>query len=282
MVSVEQVQRFLGARQHESSNAEACETARQELLANDKNEVLTAFEELLQTLDEEERCQAITGLNSLYGSAAIETLLRAIQDESEVVRFVVCSCLQDHGEPAVKPLLDRLRHDADCMVREIAASALGQIGSLEALPDLYRTCQTDQEADELGYTASGCAKVAMTDVLRHWVTRQIAGTPPKTFHETTSTGQVRGTVTAEAIPCDADGTYLRTPRYQHVPVLAFGPGCASKINLQTSLVPPFEIEVEYSDPNCVIHRIFIFRPNDLSDSFDWDIDTILDPSAMKS
>jgi hypothetical protein len=126
---------------------------------------------------------------------------------------VVCGCLHDYGDlRAQAALLDRLKHDADCQVRGGAASALGQIGAIQALPDLHQAYQTDREVDELGYTPSGQAEEAMTSVLRSWVSRQIQGTPPRVFRESTGRGQLTGTVTAESIPFDAQGRMNHTLR----------------------------------------------------------------------
>ena len=65
----------------------------------------------------------------------------------------------------------------------------------------------------------------MTEVLGSWVLRQIQGNPPTTFRESTRKGQLCGTVTAEAIPFDAEGkrklqfrveffNIMNTPQFQ--------------------------------------------------------------------
>jgi hypothetical protein len=53
------------------------------------------------------------------------------------------------------------------------------------------------------------------------------------------------------------------------------------MDLRTSLIAPFEIEVEYVDPTCVIQRILIYRQSPDSSEFDLDMRTILDPTVMK-
>ncbi len=109
----------------------------------------------------------------------------------------------------------------------------------------------------------------MTTVLRNWVSQQIQGTPPRTFRESTRKGQLTGAVTAESIPFDAEGRINRTLRYAHLPHSSFGPGCAFKMDLQTTLSAPFEIEVEYADPTCVIQRLLIYQQiSDLA-NFNW-------------
>ena len=140
---------------------------------------------------------------------------------------------------AASVLLDRLKHNADCQIRGVASGALGRIGAIEALPDLHQAYQTDCEVDELGHSPSGQALDAMTSALENWVTQQIQGDPPRTFRKSTRKGKLSGTVTAEAIPFDAEGRINRTLRV--IPPAAFrvGYGWSSKMGLQTSLITPF-------------------------------------------
>lgn len=283
MVTTHQIQDFLDARRHAVTNPERFQTARRALIANDMSEVLAHFETWLQLPDEEERARAIEGLALLYGPEAIDPIIHWINDSSATVRWVVCGCLHDFGDArATAALLDRLNHEDDCQVRGAAASALGAIGAVEVLPDLYQTYRTDHEIDPLGHSPSSQALDAMTSVLRSWASQQLQGTPPKTFRESTRTGQLTGTVTAEEIPFDDQGRINRTPRYSHVPLSAFGNGWMSKIDLQTSVIAPFEIEVEYVDPTCVIQRILIYHQVPDSDNVNWAVHTIIDTGAMKS
>ena len=282
MVTLEQVQAFLDARRESYAKPEAYQAAGRSLLACDRAEVFARFAELLRSLDDEVRCQILEGLALLYRSDAVGTLLRWIQDESVIVRWVVCGCLHDIGDSsAVPPLVERLRRDPDTQVRGTAAYALGGIGFPDVLPDLHRTFLEDHAVDELGHTPSHTAREAMTDVLRNWVTRRIAGDPPKTFEEPTATGRLRYTVTAEALPFDPEGRITHTPRYRHLPYSAFGPGWSSNLNLQTSLVAPFEIEAEYTDPTCAIARVFIYQPIQPIRDIDWSVHTVVDSPALK-
>jgi hypothetical protein len=279
-----QIQEYLDVRRTAFMDREAFQQARQTLLAHDRAEVLAHFETLLQDPDGEVRAQALEGLTLLYKADATETLLRSIHDELEVVRWVVCGCLHDYGdERAVPGLLERLRHDSDPQVRGTAASALGRIGSPEVLPDLHLTHQTDHEVDPLGHTPSSLSRSAITDLFRNWVLRQIPGTSPRTFQETTSTGKLTGRVTAEAIPFeDPEGRITHIARYAHLPLSAFGSGWGSKLDLQTSLIAPFEIEVEYTDPTCTLQRILVYHPVPESEAVNWAVHTILDVAAMRS
>ncbi len=283
VVSMNQVQEFLDARRLRFLNPETFQNARQALVASDKTAVLAHFETLLHSHDDEQRASAIEGLALLHGPEATDTIVRWINDSSSTVRWVVCGCLHDYGDlRAVPALLDRMKHDPDCQVRGVAASGLGQIGAIEALPDLHQAFQTDLEIDELGHSTSDQAQDAMTSVMKIWVSRQIQGTPPRTFRESTRLGHLTGTVTAEEVPFDADGRITHTSRYSHLPHSSFGHGSSSKMDLWTSLIAPFEIEVEYVDPTCVIQRILIYHQISGSAEVNWAVQTILDPTAMKS
>lgn len=276
------VREFLDARRHVLTNPETFRHSRDALLASDKREVLAVFEDHLQVPDDEERVWAIKGLALLYGREATDEIVRWINDSSPTVRYTVCGCLHDIGDLRVAPvLLDRLKNDADCRVRGMASRTLGQIGQMEALPDLSQTCQTDHEVDQHGHSPSSQAMEAMTSLLRGWVSQKIQGTPPKNFGESISKGELRGTVTAEEIPFDPEGRINRTTRYSHLPISSFGHGWSSNLSLQTSLISPFEIEVEYVDPTCHIQRIFVYQQIPDCDDVNWAVDTILDPTAMR-
>jgi len=281
VVSLSEVQRFLDARRLRFVDAKTFRNAKRVLVANDKAAVLAHFETLLQSGDEEQRAAAIEGLALLYGSKAADTIVRWINDSSSIVRWVVCGCLHDYGDlRAASALIDRLKHDPDCQVRGMAASGLGQIGAIEALPDLHQAHQVDNEVDQLGHSPSSQSLDAMTSVVRSWVSRQISGTSSKTFLEATRLGQLVGKVTAENIPFDADGRITHTSRYSHLPLSLFGCGWSSNLNLQTKLIAPFEIVVEYVDPTCVIQRMLIYHRNPGSAEVNWSVHTILDPAAM--
>lgn len=282
MAIPEQVQELLATRRTAYWNPEPFRNARQALLARDRDEVLAHFQSRLQRPDEDERALAVEGLALLYGTEAGDTIVRWIKDPSRVVRWKVCGCLHDFGDVRAAPaLLDRMKNDDDCQVRGMAVHALGQIGSLEYLPNLYEVQQTDTETDCHGHSPSSTARDAMTCVLRGRASRRIQGDPPRIFREATTTGKLTGVVTAEAISLDEETPIHQSSRYSHVPQSAFGHGWSSWIDLQTSLTAPFEIEVEYTDPTCVIGRILIYEEIRDSDETNWFVHTILDPTAMK-
>ncbi len=283
MITAQHVQNFLDARRNTFANPDALREAGRVLLQGDRSEVLSLFESRLQSEDEEERCLVLSALAVLYRSEASDTLIRWITDPSPTVRWLVCGCLHDFGDlRAVSALLERMRHDDECQVRGEAASALGPIGAIDVLPDLHQTFATDLEFDQLGHSASSQANDAISTVIQQWVTRKISGSPASTFMELTRAGQLTATVTAEAIPFDAEGRLNLTSRYAHLPFSAWGFGRSSKLNLQTSLIAPFEIEVEYVDPTCNLQRILIYNPIHNCRDVDWSIHTIIDVSAFKS
>lgn len=276
-----QFRAFLDARRQAAPDSETVQNARRALLACDKAEVLALFERHLQVPDDEERASTIHTLASLYGREATDTILRWINDPSPIVRSVACSSLREDGAGrVVAALVDRLNGDTDGQIRQIAANALGHMVAIEALPELHHAWVTDLEDDELGYTASGAAEDAITSIMRDWALRQIQGTPPRTFRESTRSGHLTGAVIAESIPVAADGRIQH--RYTHLPLSSFGPGCALKNDVQTSLVDPFEIEVEYADPTCVIQRTLIYQRISNWVDFNWSVTTILDPAVTKS
>ena len=283
MITTQHVENFLDARRNAFADPDAFQSARRVLLQGDPAEVVSLFESRLESEDEEERCRALAGLAVLYRSEASDVLIRWISDPSPTVRWVVCGCLHDFGDlRAVPALLDCLKQDEECQVRGEAASALGSIGDIDALPDLHRAFLTDLEFDQLGYSASSQATTAITTVMQQWVTRQISGDPAKQFQESTGTGRLTARVTAEAIPFDPEGRLTQTHRYAHLPSAALGFGRASQLGLQTTLVAPFEIEVEYVDPTCNIQRILIYHPIPDCPHVDWAIHTIIDVARMKA
>lgn len=80
---------------------------------------------------------------------------------------------------------------------------------------------------------------------------QFRTTEAKTFEQASSIGQLRGKVTAEAIPFDPEGRITRTARYAQLPRTAFGDGWMSQLNLETT------------------------------DDCDWAVNTIVDPAAIQ-
>ena len=71
-----------------------------------------------------------------FGTVAIPTLVRFLQDHNEEVRNFGTVMLGDIGNPAaVAALVDALR-DNDANVRHGAAEALGKIGDRRAVPSL--------------------------------------------------------------------------------------------------------------------------------------------------
>ena len=122
--------------------------------------------------DSELRCAACEAAVHIDARRASELLLPLLDDPDITVRWQASGCLHDVGdERAVAPLIRVLQSDPDPQIRNTAAYALGGIGSLAAIPALLAAVESDHELDELGYSASGCAKTALDDILRTNETR---------------------------------------------------------------------------------------------------------------
>lgn len=275
------IDEFREARQLVSSNPEAVQRSHQAILACDKAIVLAYFDDQLQDPDFEKRAQAVEELTFLYRTDAVDTIVRGLDDESSVVRWVVCGCLHDFGDGRAQAgLLERLNHDPDPQVRGTAASALGSIGNPAVLPDLHVVSQTDHEVDPMGYTPCSQAKEAISDLLRRWVIQQINGESSMQFREVFAKGELTGRVVAESIPFDDQGRLRHTERYAQLPSSLLGFGWSSMIELQTNLIAPFEIEIVYSGSQCLIRRIYVFWQDAESTNPNWCVHTVLDTAVV--
>lgn len=76
MVTSRQVQEHLDVRHQALTKPETFQNARRAVIESDKADVFALFESRLQVRDEEERCSAIAGLASLYGSEDPEGISR--------------------------------------------------------------------------------------------------------------------------------------------------------------------------------------------------------------
>ena len=78
-------------------------------------------------------------MGNIGNQAAVEPLIKALQDEDSDVRRIAASALAQIGnQAAVEPLIKALQH-GDSYVRLIAAKALGKIGSSRRLEALLRS-----------------------------------------------------------------------------------------------------------------------------------------------
>lgn len=89
-------------------------------------------------------------------------------------------------------------------------------------------------------------------------------------------------MTAEEIAFDPNGQITHTSWYSHLHYAAFCPGCAFMRSVQTTLADPFEIEVEYRDPTCLIQRILLYKRIADDPDLNWAVHRIVDPLAMKT
>ncbi len=92
------------------------------------------------------RCAAAYALGLIGDTRAMTPLIQILSDRSEApaVRGFAAEALADLEEPAaVKPLVDALS-DASQEVRFWATFALGEISTVEALPELERVAASDE------------------------------------------------------------------------------------------------------------------------------------------
>ncbi len=120
MVTSRQVQEYLDVRHQALTKPETFQNARRAVIESDKADLFALFESRLQVRDEEERCSAIAGLASLYGSEATDTIVRWINESSMIVRWVVGCCLHDYGDMRAKSAFPAIEtRCADCEVRGV-------------------------------------------------------------------------------------------------------------------------------------------------------------------
>jgi HEAT repeat protein len=116
--------------------------------------------------DENIRSQAGTAARFCGLGGWQEVVLAFLNDPAASVRYNCCGLLYDAGDDrAVSALTTRLTIDPDAGVRVIAADALGQIGSLAAVPFLVMAAERDDEEDRLGFTPAGSAREALAQIL---------------------------------------------------------------------------------------------------------------------
>jgi hypothetical protein len=81
------------------------------------------------------RAEAAEALGVISGG--LEALLRATHDPDPLVREAAATALGEHAARAAVPrLIDAAEHDSDRLVREAAVAALGAVGDPAALPVL--------------------------------------------------------------------------------------------------------------------------------------------------
>ena len=104
--------------------------------------------ELIEGLGNDSESRGLSAAYALseFGESAVPALMRAFENESEATRRNAYYALNAIGAPAVDPLIDSLGH-LDPQVREIAAEALGDIGSSAqaAVPALVAALEDKSE-----------------------------------------------------------------------------------------------------------------------------------------
>lgn len=274
-----EIESFLHAKRFPSS--ESFDSSRESLLRFPQELVSAQFCNRLTVADENMRCRLIERYALLYREASSGFIAQWINDISSTVRWGVCRCLADYGNVSSIGILRHVMlRDSDCQVRVEATSALGSIGAADVLADLHHVSITDFEVDQLGYTPASCAFDAITDVLQAWATQQIRGNPSMEFRQRLDNGELYGQVLGQGICVNAEGQLHKVARYSGLPRQAFGHGRFSKLELQTALLPVFEVLIEYQNQDIRQSRIFIYKPlSEPTDELDWAIHTIQDTAS---
>jgi HEAT repeat protein len=118
----------------------------------------------LRDADGEVRCVAADLVLELGGGLpAVRPLL---EDPVDWVRWHVIGLMARYGDDsAVEPLIATLQSDPEPGVRAQAAYALGQIGSLAAIPQLLDALDHDRECDSQGHSPSSVSATALDNIL---------------------------------------------------------------------------------------------------------------------
>ncbi len=116
--------------------------------------------------DAEARCSACEAILWVDPERGLESVLHLLDDANDGVRYFACECLaKSGGVSAVPALLSVLRSHPDSSLRGSAVMGLGRHGGPGVIPVLLATMAADHEIDELGYSPSHCATVALDDML---------------------------------------------------------------------------------------------------------------------
>ena len=107
------------------------------------------------------RCAAAKAIVTLDPHRAVPVLLPLLDDADESVRLSICDLFRTmHDARTVEPLVAHLQTDPSADVRMIAASALGNIGDVRALPALYWATDHDPGRDYRGCPVRTAAATA--------------------------------------------------------------------------------------------------------------------------
>ena len=111
------------------------------------------------------RCQSSRALLNIDKTKGIELLLPFFKDSDSTFRCDICGLMHEFGdERVIEALIDRLKNDPDPKIRGTAAYALGGIGMQSSITALQETMANDFEFDNLGYSPSFCAEMAINEI----------------------------------------------------------------------------------------------------------------------
>ncbi len=112
----------------------------------DERAVNYLIESLIEDPDEEVRLKAALALGEIGDSAAVDSLILALQDNDSTVRTASANALGMIGDKTAVPHLIQTLKDGDWQVRKFAAVSLGRMKDEKAIPILIEAME-DEDAD---------------------------------------------------------------------------------------------------------------------------------------
>jgi hypothetical protein len=217
------------------------------------------------------RCHAAEAILGLDPDLGVERILPLLNDRSTTLRRRICGLLYGLGDTrAIVPLIERLQKDPRPQVRVVAASALGGIGSFQAVRALVEAEQNDHKLDSLGHSASSASTVAISRILMREAIRIV-----ETYQELTVALDHEPNIVIQAsITRQSTGQ-----AYRQLPRGTWGPttGC-----FDPSLVPihdsPFTVDITLKQEEIQVRRVFIFQVGETG----WSVSTVIRPDLLDS
>ncbi|MBI1256231.1 MAG: hypothetical protein GC204_02055 [Chloroflexi bacterium] len=117
--------------------------------------VVTALIGLLEDPDVRPRLNAAQSLGEIGAQAAVEPLLRASDDRSDLVGRAAIMALGDIKDPAVLDLLvERLSREDNPLIKQAILYAVGELGHPDAAPALLNLFLQPQESEKMRDSAA--------------------------------------------------------------------------------------------------------------------------------
>jgi HEAT repeat protein len=132
---------------------------------------------LLDNSDPEVRELAIYSLNAAGGEAAKDGFLKALNDESEMVRSAACKSLVYNYDPKyLQAYINHLKSD-DEFVREHVALVIGKIGGPKAVQAIKERLAVEKDADAKHAMSIALARMKDEQGTKDYVSRLTANDP---------------------------------------------------------------------------------------------------------